>query len=413
MNLEKSLPHPGALSRLPDRTADWGPAYRRHLQEFVMPFWPRHAIDKEHGGLLNCIDDAGKLITSDKYLWSQTRALWTFSAIYRRFDRNPQWLEMARSQYDFCRRYGPDDDCRWRFRVSREGQPLDGPLSLATNHFAIMGLIEYALAAGTEEPLDLARRTFSRTYSLIRSGQPFDKAPYALPPGMKAHGTAMMSALAFYELGEFLGDAGTLDAARYFCDQIIHEFIKPERNGLVEYVNRDGSFSDTPPGRAMVPGHGIESMWFLLDIARRSGRKDDIPTILKTLECCLERGWDPEFGGILLGIDILGNLPVYWKHGMFKLWWPVTEALAATLMAYEVDRSEKWLIWHRRIMDWALPRYPVAEHGEWRQRLDREGRPYDPFLVLPVKDPFHLPRGLLMGIESIDRLRSSGDPRFS
>ena len=63
-------------------------------------------------------------------------------------------------------------------------------------------------------------------------------------------------------------------------------------------------------------------------------------------------------------------------------------------------------------MDWAFPRYPVPEHGEWRQRLDHEGRPYDLFLVLPVKDPFHLPRALLVGIETITRLQAKGDPRF-
>ena len=247
---------------------------------------------------------------------------------------------------------------------------------------------------------------------MIRSGEPFDQAPYLLPPKMKSHGTAMMSALAFYELGELLGDPEVLDAADYFCNQILREFIRPELKGLVEYTNLDGSFSDTPPGRAMVPGHGVESMWFLLDIYRRSGRTEHLPVILQTLEWCLEQAWDQEFGGMRLGIDILGQTPVFWKHGEFKLWWPVTEALCATLMAYEADPSPKWLEWHRRIMDWSLPRYPVPEHGEWRQRLDREGRPYEKFLVLPVKDPFHLPRGLLLGIETLERPKAKGDPRL-
>jgi len=403
----------GALTRLPEAPADWALAYRRHLLEFVAPFWPRHAVDREHGGLFSCIDDAGRLLSTEKYMWSQARGLWTFSALYGRMERQPVWLEMARSQYDFCRRYGPDEDNRWRFRVTREGQPLEGPVSLATSHFGIMGLVEYARATGSSEPLELARRTFAKTYALIRSGEPFDQAPYLLPPQMKSHGTAMMSALAFYELGERLGDAEVLAAADYFCNQIIREFIRPELQGLVEYVKLDGSFSDTPPGRAMVPGHGVESMWFLLDIYRRSGRTEHLPVVLQTLEWCLERAWDKEFGGMRLGIDILGQTPVFWKHGEFKLWWPVTEALAATLMAYEVDPAAKWLEWHRRIMDWSLARYPVPEHGEWRQRLDREGRPYEKFLVLPVKDPFHLPRGLLLGIETLERLRARGDPLFA
>jgi N-acylglucosamine 2-epimerase len=229
---------------------------------------------------------------------------------------------------------------------------------------------------------------------------------------MKGHGVAMMSALAFYELGEITGEPEILAAADYFCEQIIREFVRPELKGLVEYITLDGRFVDTPEGRTMVPGHGIESMWFLLDIYRRSGRRKNIPAVLQTMEWCLLRGWDDKHGGLLLGIDILDKTPVYWKHGMYKLWWPVTEALAATLLAYEFDASPKWLEWHRRIMDWSLPRYPVPEHGEWRQRLTREGNPYDPFLVLPVKDPFHLPRGLIVGIEAIDRLKAKADPVF-
>jgi N-acylglucosamine 2-epimerase len=86
----------------------------------------------------------------------------------------------------------------------------------------------------------------------------------------------------------------------------------------------------------------------------------------------------------------------------------VTEALAATLMAYEADRNERWLAWHRRVMDWALARYPVLEHGEWRQRLTREGNPMTEFIALPVKDPFHLPRGLIVGIETLARLAGDG-----
>jgi N-acylglucosamine 2-epimerase len=172
---------PGALARLPQKPAAWAPAYRHHLLEYVMPFWPQHAVDREQGGLYTCIDDAGKLLSSEKYMWSQTRALWTFSALYGRIDRRPQWLEMARGQYDFCRHHGADRDGRWYFRVSREGKPLDGPISVATNHFAIMGLVEYARATGSQEPLELARLTFRKTNELIRSGQPLTRRLTACP----------------------------------------------------------------------------------------------------------------------------------------------------------------------------------------------------------------------------------------
>ena len=37
--------------------------------------------------------------------------------------------------------------------------------------------------------------------------------------------------------------------------------------------------------------------------------------------------------------------------------------------------------------------------------LDRKGRKLDETVALPVKDPFHLPRGLIHSIESLGRLQ--------
>jgi N-acylglucosamine 2-epimerase len=62
------------------------------------------------------------------------------------------------------------------------------------------------------------------------------------------------------------------------------------------------------------------------------------------------------------------------------------------------------LTWHERIREWSFAHYPVAGHGEWRQKLDRRGREIQQTLVLPVKDPFHLPRALLYCCEILDRL---------
>ena len=42
--------------------------------------------------------------------------------------------------------------------------------------------------------------------------------------------------------------------------------------------------------------------------------------------------------------------------------------------------------------------------GEWRQKLDREGRPFTATVALPVKDLFHLPRVLILCIEVLERL---------
>ena len=125
----------------------------------------------------------------------------------------------------------------------------------------------------------------------------------------------------------------------------------------------------------------------------------------EVIRWCLERGWDDEFGGLFLGIDAEGKEPIFWKNAELKLWWPHTEALPACLMAYEHTGAAWCLEWYAKIHEWAFAHFPVREHGEWTQRLDRQGRKINKLVALPVKDPFHLPRGLIFAMESLKRLK--------
>lgn len=53
--------------------------------------------------------------------------------------------------------------------------------------------------------------------------------------------------------------------------EAIHEvmeiFYQPETGLILENVNPDGSFSDSFEGRLLNPGHAIEAMWFIMDLA--------------------------------------------------------------------------------------------------------------------------------------------------
>ena len=71
----------------PGSRATLSALYPATLLDDVMPFWLRHGIDKQHGGIGNLLDDQGNVTGTDKYLWSQGRALWTFSALCNRIDR--------------------------------------------------------------------------------------------------------------------------------------------------------------------------------------------------------------------------------------------------------------------------------------------------------------------------------------
>jgi len=377
---------------------------RAHLVDDIAPFWFRHAIDWDNGGLFSCIADDGAVLRRDKYMWSNTRALYTFSALHNRIEPREDYRRAADNQYRFIRRCGRDDRGCWVFLVDEKGNVLEGENSIVTDAFAIFGLVEYFRMTGDDEALVIARETADTVRERLARPGTYNTAPYPTPEGMKPHREAMQFSLSFCELGHEMEDEEMLDAGLALARDVIHNFYREDRNVLLEYVNFDNTTRDTPEGRTMVPGHGIESLWFQIHNFTRVGDAESARRAARAMRCCFEKGWDPEFGGLFLGIDVDGKEPVYWKNSEKKIWWPFTEALPGTLMAWEQLHEDWCLEWYWKVHEWAFAHFPVPEHGEWTQRLDREGRKIDTLIALPVKDPFHLPRGLIIAIETLNRI---------
>lgn len=384
--------------------------YRRELTESVVPFWLDNAVDHEFGGLFTCIRDDGTLISTDKYMWSQLRALWTFSALSslpELDDRRVELLDVADGLFRFVSGNGRDENGHWVFALTREGAPHTGATSIYADGFALLGLTEYARATGSEAALALAQQTFTETVRRLNIPGSYESAPYPIPQGMKSHGISMIFSFAFFELGLLTGSEEVLAQAHHHAEQVMTSFLRPERRLLLEFMNLDDTESDGGRGRAIVPGHAIESMWFMIHIYSWFGERGRIAEAAEAIRWHMELGWDDEYGGILHAVDAEGREP-WWPFADAKLWWPQTEALYALLLVREETGVDWALDWFRKVDEYAFRNYPVREHGEWTQRLDRFGRPFTETVALPVKDPFHLPRALIYSISSLERLTRSG-----
>jgi N-acylglucosamine 2-epimerase len=387
----------------PASLEELGRLLRQHLLHEVMPFWVEHAIDPA-GGLNTCIRDDGTMVNGDKWLWSQWRAVWVFSRLYRTIDANPRWLEIAWHICHFAAEHGWDHAVGgWVLRVDGQGKVIDGCDSIYVDAFAIYGLTELAAASGSQQPLDLARQTADQV--LTRLLQPHDRIPhfpYPVPPGARVHGIPMMFSLVLWELGQLASEDRYRQAALSLQQEIFTRFYRADRDVILERVAADGSEYPPPLGTAVVPGHVIEDMWFQIHIARDRGDAALIGRCLALMRRHMELGWDHEFGGLRLAVDADGRADVGWKFADAKLWWPHTEALYALLLAHQLCGEPWCLEWYRRVHEAAFTHYPVREHGEWRQKLDRRFQPIKDLVGLPVKDPFHLPRALTLAVELLE-----------
>lgn len=376
---------------------------RRDFQELlldgIVPFWSRHGIDTEYGGVLSCMTEEGKSVSTDKYIWSQARWVWTCSALYNRVEKRPEFLAWARATIDFLLKHGRDEQGRWVYHTKRDGEIVEGAISIYADCFVVYGLNEYCRAVPDTKLLALARNIFESIQKRIEAPEFSETAPYKLPPNRRNHGIPMILTEVAGELARATQDPEIARAADDHASCVMNHFVRPNRQCLVEFLDRNYREVPAPEGTFIMPGHAIESMWFQMHraLARNNDRKA-IRAAAEVLRWHLEKGWDKEYGGIFLGMDAEEH-PPFLPNSETKVWWPHTEALYALLLAHKLT-GESWCEkWFDQVYEWSNAHFLMSGVGEWRQRLDRAGKPMTTVVALPVKDPFHLPRALILSLE--------------
>jgi N-acylglucosamine 2-epimerase len=390
--------------RDPASCAELAALYRNTLLEDVIPFWLRHGLDREYGGIFTALDRDGSLLDSDKSVWFQGRAGWMLAALYNQVERRPEWLEAAKSCVEFSRRFCHSPEGKMWFTVTREGQPLRMRRYVFSESFAAISYAAFARATGKEWAATAAREAFA-TY-LRYSFEPGAMLPkYEPSRPMKGIGAHMIGIVTAQELRANLGDVivsgrSCTDWIDFSIAEIERDFLKPGDRALMEVVDANGDVLDHLEGRTLNPGHAIECAWFIMHEGRLRGDRRLIGLGVTILDWMWERGWDPEYGGVLYFTDLRG-LPVqeYW-HDM-KFWWPHCEAIIATVLAWKLTGEPRYAEMHQKVHDWSFGHFPDPEHGEWFGYLHRDGTVSQRAKGNMFKGPFHLPRMLLFAAREL------------
>ena len=173
----------------------------------------------------------------------------------------------------------------------------------------------------------------------------------------------------------------------------------------METVGHNGEIVDHFDGRTLNPGHAIEGAWFIMHEGKLRQDTALIETGLSMLDWMWQRGWDPQYGGLLYFVDVNGT-PVqeYW-HDM-KFWWPHNEAIIATLLAYQLTGDPKYADWHTQVHEWSYKHFVDREQGEWYGYLHRDGRISVPLKGNLWKGPFHMPRMQLVCWQILEEMKA-------
>ena len=139
-------------------------------------------------------------------------------------------------------------------------------------------------------------------------------------------------------------DALKRKCVTYMID-IMTNYYQPDYS-VSELYSECNSENTTLLSRHINPGHTIESRWFIIKTAKRTKFPDFIEKATLAIERAIDIGWDKKYGGLFRFVDLNGGKPTGIKQSSpfqqlitntwdLKLWWPHSEALYGTMLAFK------------------------------------------------------------------------------
>lgn len=377
--------------------------YKSQLLDNVVPFWLDNSGDADFGGYFTCLDREGGVYDTDKFVWLQCRQVWCFAMLYNQVEKKQAWLDFAVQGAEFLKKHGRDAQGHWYFSLTREGTPLTQPHNIFSDCFAAMAFGQLYKATGREEYGQIAVDTF---HSILRR-QHNPKGIYAKQyPGsrpLKSFALPMILCNLVLEIEPLLDPALVVDCIEKGIHEIMEEFYRPDLGLILENISPDGSFSDSFEGRLVNPGHGLEAMWFIMDLASRKGDQSLIRKAVDVSLQLLDYGWDKIHGGIFYFLDVKGHPPqqLEWDQ---KLWWVHTETLITLLKGYLHTGDERCQTWFEKVHSYTWEHFADQKGSEWFGYLNRQGE-----ILLPLKGGkwkgcFHVPRGLFQCWKTLEAI---------
>lgn len=377
--------------------------YKNELLNNIIPFWLKYSLDKEYGGYFTCLDKEGKVFDTDKFVWLQARQVWMLAFLYNNVIPDKIWLDTSLSGAGFLEKYGRDKYGNWYFSLTKDGKPLVKPYNIFSDCFSAMAFAELSKATNNDRFAKIATDTFENILKRKDNPKGLYNKSVIESRNLRNFALPMILSNLILVMEEFLGKEYVYDFVKLCIKDIFENFYDPDSGFIRENINADGTFSDTFEGRLINPGHGIEAMWFAMDIAEKYNDSQLAEKAAEITIEILEKAWDKEFGGIFYFMDIKGK-PLQQLEWDQKLWWVHIETLISLIKGYYHTQNPKFLKWFIRVNDYTWAHFPDKEYGEWWGYLNRRGEVLIPLKGGKWKGCYHIPRGLYQVWKTIEKI---------
>ena len=392
-------------------------AFRGELEDNILAFWTRHAVDREHGGFHGTVHSD---LTVDKRAPRSAvvnaRILWTFSAAARLLG-NSQYKEIADRAWDYIiHKFWDKQNGGIFWMLDYRGKPISDRKQIYAQAFLIYAMTEYYRISGKTESLDRAKLLFNliekhsrdpvfkgyfeartRTWGALDDMRLSEK-DMNTPKSMNTHlhlMEAYTNLLRVWRNSELAATQN--DLLEVTMDRIVDNSTGHFRMFFDRQWNSQSGHISL--------GHDIEGSWLIYEAAEVLGDPVLVAVArnvaLQMADAVYREGRDKD-GSLFYERNSKGELVDPNKH-----WWAQAEAVVGFYNAFQLGKNEHYRDAAEAAWDYIEARVIDREHGEWRAKLRPDGSPWkesedaDACLVGPWKCPYHNGR---MCMEMIERL---------
>lgn len=385
-------------------------AFRGELYEKTIPLWERDGVDRQYGGYhpnhpvdpadaagWPYMDEDGLIVSTNKKLYHQGRILWLYSHLYNNVRKSDLFFRSAQIGYEFLDAHCRDDRYTWFSEVTREGEPVKRFHTIVACIYMTLGLAEFYRATGDSEVREKAIRTAYRIAEIVyaphylaQGHSPF----YPITDSYREPGTRRLGYWLHYlnaltTLLRYTEDAGLEKIARNAVRHILRDHYQSGLSLPYEFLQWDFTpyskdYLSDDYLRAVDGFHSIEAAWMTMDEALRVGSPAmylEAATMGKHL---VERTYLERDG----------------KQGLVRFYWPDEDdpfARAEILGPYAMKELFVYLL---LLLEHTGSRWAEA----WLHKIFEYS--YGTPIRFPHFDTLHNPRGLLFGLQIIDRMVS-------
>jgi mannobiose 2-epimerase len=384
--------------------AQWAARVRQELTGNILPFWMRHAVDRENGGFygaIGCNLEVEK--ESPRASVVNTRILWTFAAAARLLGE--EYRDTADWAYRYIVENFWDEECGGVYwTLDWQGNPLSDRKQIYAQAFAVYALSEYFRTTGVHESLELAKRLYHLIEAKSRDwkGKGYLEAcardwgalddmrlsekDLNCPKSMNTHLHVME---AYTNLLRVWRDPDLAASQKELLEVTMDRIIDSSTGHFKLFFDLDWN---SLTGHVSY-GHDIEGSWLLVEAAEVLGdaalAARARALALKMAQAVYEQARDGD-GSIFYEADANGALIDPKKH-----WWAQAEAVVGFYNAWQLSCDERFREAAYRAWEYIEQKVVDRVHGEWRAKLSPDGRPlpfeedHDACLAGPWKCPYH------------------------